>query len=229
MEYTQTSMQERLTDFMYKVYGLMGLAFVVTGLTAFYIAKTPALYIPLVTRPGILFLVILIQLLLVISISLLMPKLSFTSASILFLLYAVSMGVTMSTVFLMYQMNSIYIAFLISAGMFFAMALYGYITHADLSQIGSILLMALFGLLIGLFVNMFLQSSKFDVILSIAGVLIFAVLTAYDTQRIKYVGRLMLAEGQDVSKIAVFGALTLYLDFINLFLYLLNLTGKRRD
>lgn len=229
MEYTQTSLQERLSDFMYKVYGLMGLAFVVTGLTAFYIAKSPALYIPLITKPGILFLVILIQLLLVISISLLLPKLSFISASILFLLYAVSMGVTMSTVFLMYQMNSIYLAFLISAGMFFAMALYGYVTHADLSQLGSILLMALFGLLIGLFANMFLQSSKFDVILSTAGVLIFALLTAYDTQHIKYLGRLMLTEGQDVSKVAVFGALTLYLDFINLFLYLLNLTGKRRD
>lgn len=229
MEYTQSSMQERLADFMYKVYGLMGLAFVVTGLTAFYIAKSPTLYIPLVTKPGILFLVILVQLLLVISISLLLPKLSFASVSVLFLLYAVSMGVTMSLVFLMYQMNSIYMAFLISAGMFFAMALYGYVTHADLSQIGSILLMALFGLLIGLFVNMFLQSSKFDLILSTAGVLIFAVLTAYDTQHIKYLGRLMLAEGQDVSKVAVFGALTLYLDFINLFLYILNLTGKRRD
>jgi FtsH-binding integral membrane protein len=229
MEYTQTSMQERLTDFMYKVYGLMGLAFVVTGLTAFYIAKSPALYIPLVTKPGILFLAILVQLLLVISISLLLPKLSFASASILFLLYAVSMGITMSLVFLMYQMSSIYVAFLISAGMFFAMAIYGYVTHADLSQLSSILLMALFGLLIGLFVNMFLQSSKFDIILSTAGVLIFAVLTAYDTQHIKYLGGLMLAEGQDVSKVAVFGALTLYLDFINLFLYLLNLTGKRRD
>jgi FtsH-binding integral membrane protein len=229
MDYSQTSLQERLTDFMYKVYGLMGLAFVITGLTAYYIAKSPALYTPLVTRPGIFFAAIMVQLVLVVSISLLLPKLSFATASILFMLYAVSTGVTTSLVFLTYQMNSIYVAFLISAGMFFAMALYGYMTRADLSQIGSILLMALFGLMIGLFVNVFLQSSKFDIILSTVGVLIFAVLTAYDTQRIKYLGGIMLAEGQEVSKVAVFGALTLYLDFINLFLYILNLTGKRRD
>lgn len=229
MEYSQVSLQDRLTDFMYKVYGLMGLAFVVTGLTAYYIAITPTLYTPLITRPSIMFVAILIQFLLVISISFLLPKLSFVTASLLFLFYAVSMGVTMSLVFLVYQMSSVYLAFLISAGMFFAMALYGYVTRVDLSQLSSILLMALFGLIIGLFVNMFLQSSKFDIVLSSIGVLVFAVLTAYDTQHIKYIGKFMLAEGQDVSKVAVFGALTLYLDFINLFLYILNLTGKRRD
>ena len=126
-------------------------------------------------------------------------------------------------------MSSIYVAFLVSAGMFFAMALYGYVTRTDLSSIGNIVLMALVGLLIGLLVNLFLKSSTFDIILSAVGVIIFTALTAFDTQRIKYMGRLMLADGQTASKVAVFGALTLYLDFINLFLYMLNLTGKRRD
>ena len=94
-------------------------------------------------------------------------------------------------------MNSIYVAFLVSAGMFFAMALYGYLTHTDLSSIGNLVLMALVGLLvIGLLVNLFLKSSMFDMILSVVGVIIFTALTAYDTQRIKYIGRLMLADGQ---------------------------------
>ena len=132
MEYTARSLQERLADFMYKVYGLMGMAFVITAVTAYYIAQNPALYKPLLTRPGIFFIVIMVQLALVISITLLMPRLNSSVATILFFLYAVSMGITCSVIFLTYQMSSIYVAFLVSAGMFFAMALYGYFTHTDL-------------------------------------------------------------------------------------------------
>lgn len=229
MEYATRSLQERLAGFMYKVYGLMGLAFAITAVTAYYISKSPALYTPLMTRPGIFFIVIMLQLALVVSITLLMPRLNVSVATILFFLYAISMGITTSVIFLTYQTSSIYVAFLVSAGMFFAMALYGYLTHTDLSSIGNIVLMALVGLLIGLLVNLFLKSPMFDIILSVVGVIIFTALTAYDTQRIKYIGRLMLADGQEPSKVAVFGALTLYLDFINLFLYILNLTGRRRD
>lgn len=229
MEYATRSLSEQLSDFMYRVYGLMGFAFVITAGTAYYIAQSPALFKPLMTSPGIFFAVIVVQLILVVSITLMMPRLNFATAAILFLLYAISMGVTTSVVFLTYQMSSIYVAFFVSAGMFFAMAMYGYFTRTDLSGIGNIVLMALFGLLIGLLVNLFLHSSTFDIILSAVGVIIFTALTAYDTQRIKYIGRMMLADGQEVSKVAVFGALTLYLDFINLFLYILNLTGRRRD
>lgn len=229
MEYTMQSLQEKLADFMYKVYGLMGLAVGVTAVTAYYIAQNPALYKPLLTRPGIFFIVVIIQFALVIGITLLMPRLSFGWAVILFFLYALSMGVTSSVIFLAYQMSSIYVAFFVSAGMFVTMALYGYITHTDLSNIGNIVLMALVGLLIGLLVNLFLKNHMFDIILSAIGVIVFTALTAYDTQRIKYIGRLMLADGQETLKVAIFGALTLYLDFINLFFYMLNLTGRRRD
>ena len=206
----------------------MGFAFVVTAATAYLVAHTPALYKPLMTSPGIFFAVVVAQLILVVCITLLMPKLTFFTAAILFILYAISMGITASVVFLTYEMSSIYVAFFVSAGMFFAMAIYGYFTRTDLSRIGNIALMGLFGLVIGLLVNLFMHNSTFDLILSLVGVLIFTALTAYDSQRIKYLGRLMLADGQS-SKIAVFGALTLYLDLINLFLYILNLTGRRRD
>jgi FtsH-binding integral membrane protein len=207
----------------------MGLAFVITAATAYYVAQNPTLFETFIMRPGIFFVVIIVQLLLAMSITLMMPRLNFAGVVTLFIMYAVSMGITTSVIFLVYQMASIYVAFIVSAGMFFAMALYGYFTRTDLSGMGNIFIMALFGLLIGLLINLFLHSSTFDMILSAVGVLIFTALTAYDTQRIKYFGRMMLAEGQEVSKVAVFGALTLYLDFINLFFYVLNLTGRRRE
>lgn len=229
MEYSTQSLHEKLTSFMYRVYGLMGIAFSCTALTAYYIAQHPTLYKPLMKSPGIFFVVLLVQFALVIAITLLMPKLNNALATLLFFVYAVSMGITSSVVFLVYDMTSIYIAFLVSAGMFIAMALYGYFTRADLSSVGNMVLMLFVGLMIGLFVNLFLKSDRFDIFLSALGVIIFTALTAYDTQRIKYIGRLMLVEGQQARKVAIFGALTLYLDFINLFLYMLNLTGRRKD
>jgi FtsH-binding integral membrane protein len=207
----------------------MGIAFSCTAVTAYYIAQHPALYKPLMKSPGIFFIVLLAQFALVISITLLMPKLNNALATLLFFVYAVSMGVTSSVVFLVYDMTSIYIAFFVSAGMFIAMALYGYFTRTDLSSVGNMVLMLFVGLMIGLLVNLFLKSDRFDIILSALGVIIFTALTAYDTQRVKYIGRLMIVEGQSAGKVAIFGALTLYLDFINLFLYMLNLTGRRKD
>ncbi len=229
MEYTTQSLQERLAGFMYKVYGLMAVAFVITAAIAYYISHTPTLYKPLVTSPGIFMVVLIAQLILVVFITLLMPRLNTSIAALLFFLYAISMGITSSVIFLIYDTHSIYIAFFVSAAMFAAMAIYGYVTKTDLSSIGNIALMALVGLVIGLLVNLFFKNDMFDIILSSVGVIIFTALTAYDSQRIKYIGRLMLAEGQGISKIAIFGALTLYLDFINLFLYILSLTGRKRD
>ena len=149
MEYSTQSLHEKLTSFMYKVYGLMGAAFSCTALTAYYIAQHPALYKPLMKSPGIFFIVLLVQFALVIAITLLMPKLNSTLAMVLFFVYAVSMGVTSSVVFLVYDLTSIYIAFLVSAGMFVAMALYGYFTRTDLSSIGNMVLMLFVGLMIG--------------------------------------------------------------------------------
>lgn len=229
MEYAAKSMQERLASFMYKVYGLMSVAFTITAGTAYYVAHNPTLSKLFLKSPGVFFAILVVQLVLVVGISFLMSRLSSSVATVLFFLYAVSMGLTTSVIFLAYQTSSIYVAFFVSAGMFLVMALYGYFTHTDLSSIGNIVLMALIGLLIGALVNLFLKSTMFDIVLSALGVIIFTALTAYDTQRIKTVGRMMLAEGQEPTKIAVFGALTLYLDFINLFLYMLSLTGRRRD
>jgi FtsH-binding integral membrane protein len=229
MEYSTQALNSRLVDFIYRVYGLMGIAFSCTALTAYFIATRPSLYKPLMKSSGAFFAVLLVQFALVIAITLLMPKLNSTLATLLFFVYAVSMGVTSSVVFLVYDMTSIYIAFFVSAGMFISMALYGYFTRTDLSSVGNLVLMLLVGLMIGLFINLFLKSDRFDIVLSSLGVIIFTALTAYDTQRVKYIGRLMLVEGQPASKVAIFGALTLYLDFVNLFLYMLNLTGRRKD
>jgi uncharacterized protein len=229
MDHTVGQLQERLASFMYRVYGLMATAFTITAATAYYVSITPAIFKPLVTQSGIFLAIIIVQFVLVILLSTLLPRMSFGVASALLIAYAASMGLTLSVIFLRYQMSSIYVTFFVSAGMFAAMAIYGYLTHTDLSSIGNIMLMALVGLIIGMVINLFLRNMLFEIILSSVGVIIFTALTAYDSQRIKYIGRLMLEDGQEPAQVAVFGALTLYLDFINLFLYMLTLTGRRRD
>lgn len=223
------SIQEKISDFMYRVYGLMAAAFVLTATTSYYIASTPALFKPLVEKPAVFVLVMVVQLILVVVLTLMMTRLSFVVATALFFIYALSMGVTISTIFLVFKLSSIYIAFFVSALMFASMSMYGYFTKTDLTSVGNIVMMALFGLIIGLVINLFLKSSMVDVILSAVGVILFTALTAYDTQRLKYMARLMFSEGVEVRQVAVFGALSLYLDFVNLFLYMLQLTGRRRD
>jgi uncharacterized protein len=146
-----------------------------------------------------------------------------------FIVYSVLTGITFSTIFAAYELGSIYLVFGITMGMFAFMALYGFVTKTDLTKLGNILLMALFGLIIGMVVNIFLKSSTFDFYLSALGVIIFTGLIAYDVQKIKQMGNWLLHQGQDVQRVALLGALTLYLDFINLFLNLLNLLGKRKD
>lgn len=229
MELAPRSLEERIAGYMYRVYGLMAIAFGITAATAYYVSITPSIYKPIFSSPWILLGLFLVQIIFVVGLTVLLPKLNFFVALILFFGYAVLLGLTLSVIFLRFETSSIYLAFFISAGMFAAMALYGYFTHTDLSSLGNILFMALFGLIIGLVVNMFLKSSWFDLLLSSLGVIVFTALTAYDSQRIKYIGRLMIADGNPISKVAVLGALTLYLDFINLFLYMLQLVGRRRD
>ena len=124
---------------------------------------------------------------------------------------------------------SIYSTFLITAGMFAGMALYGYVTKADLTSMGNIAIMILFGLIIGHFVNIFVRSSHAEYLFSVIGVVVFCLLTAYDVQKIKRLFMSLQGSGQDLAKIALLGALTLYLDFINLFISLLHIMGRRRD
>ncbi|OJU49017.1 MAG: hypothetical protein BGN96_11275 [Bacteroidales bacterium 45-6] len=211
------------------VYSWMAMALVVTGLTAFFVANSETL-IQTIYGNRILFYVILFSpLALVWYLSARINTLTLSTATILFIVYSVLNGLTFSFIFLVYTSSSIASTFFITAGTFAAMALIGTFTKKDLSSLGSILFMALIGLIIASVVNIFLKNEMLYWIVSYAGVLIFVGLTAYDTQKIK---RMINEHGTEVNestqKMALLGALTLYLDFINLFLFLLRILGNRK-
>jgi uncharacterized protein len=156
-------------------------------------------------------------------------KLSSSALVVLFVVYAILMGMSLSFIFLMYELGSIASTFAIAAGMFGAMALLGYTTKTDLTKFGSILLMGLIGIIIATVVNIFIfRSPVFDYIISLLGVLIFTGLTAYDVQKLKRIGGNIDQSSEAARKLTIMGALTLYLDFINLFLFLLRFLGNRR-
>lgn len=230
MNNTQNSYTfESINTMLYKVFGWMMTALVISAGTAYYVASQPALIDMIIKSPFILFFVFLAQLILVIVLSAFIMRINFTTALICFIAYALLTGLTLSIILLVYTQQSIFTTLLITAGMFGTMAFYGYITKADLSQFGSIAIMGLFGIIIGFIVNFFLQSSTFDYILSLIGVAVFVVLTAYDIQKIKNMMISMNQQDDIKDKIALVGALTLYLDFINLFLMLLRIFGKRSN
>lgn len=213
---------------MRKVYVWMTLALVLTGITAYGVASSPSLMMTIFQTPAIMWGLIIAELIIVIAISAAINRLSLTTATLLFVLYSVLNGATLSLIFAVYTMSSIANVFFITAGTFGVMAAYGYFTKRDLSSWGKLLLMALIGLIIATLVNVFLvKSSGFDLILSYAGVLIFVGLTAYDTQKIKQMLAMQTDMGEGAQKVALLGALSLYLDFINLFLYLLRIFGRR--
>lgn len=210
-----------LNAMLRKVYLWMTLAMVVTGLTAYYVFENVAL------TPALVYGCMFAEVALVVILSAALHKLSATVATLMFLAYSVLNGVTLSLLFAVYTEASISTTFFITGGTFAAMASYGYFTKKDLTSIGNILMMAVIGLLIAMVVNMFLGNSVLDTIISGVGVLVFTGLTAYDTQKAKTV----LAgqqESEESTKLAVLFALELYLDFINMFLYLLRFFGNRR-
>lgn len=214
---------------MRKVYTWMTLALVITGITAWVVAHSPAILQMIMTNK-ILFLGLLFgELILVWSVSAAIDRLSLTTATLLFVLYSVLNGVTMSFIFLAYTYESVTNVFLITAGTFAAMAFFGYFTKTDLSSIGRILFMALIGLIIATIVNIFVKSSGFGMILNYLGVLIFVGLTAWDTQKIKQMLSMAEDTGETAQKVALMGALSLYLDFINLFIHLLRIMGNNRN
>ena len=216
-----------LPALMRKVYVWMTLALVITGFTAYAVATSPALLRAIVGNRFVLLGLIVAELALVVGISGAINRLSLTAATLMFVLYSVINGATLSVVFLAFTMSSITSVFFNTAGTFATMALVGYTTKKDLTSMGRMLFMALIGLVIATVVNMFMRNSGLDMILNYVGVLVFVGLTAYDTQKIKE--QLMMAgdAGEAWQKMALVGALTLYLDFINLFLYLLRILGKR--
>ena len=223
----QLSMSSAFPVLMRKVYVWMTLALVITGFTAYGVATSPGV-LQLIFGNQILFWgMIIAELALVIGVSAAINRLSLTTATLMFILYSVINGALFSSIFLIYTASSIATVFFITAGTFGVMALIGYTTKTDLTSIGKYLFMALIGLIIATLVNMFMKSEGFTYILSYIGVLIFVGLTAYDSQKIKQMLLQAPDAGEGAQKIALLGALTLYLDFINLFLYLLRIFGRR--
>ena len=212
---------------MSKVYLWMTLALVVTGMTAYYVASTPAILYAIVSNQIAFWGLFIGELVLVFVLSSRIMSLSFVTASLMFVAYSVMNGIFFSFIFLAYTEQSIATTFLITAGTFGAMSLFGFVTKRDLSAMGRILFMLLIGLIIATVVNIFMKAEGLTLILNYAGVVIFVGLTAYDTQSIKQ----MLQEHGDkegAEKIALLGSLSLYLDFINLFIYLLRFFGESR-
>ena len=221
----ELTLQRYVAGVMRKVYGKMALGLLATAATSYLVFSSQALMSLLFSSPATIWLLFAVELGLVIYLSARIDKLSSGTATALFYAYSILNGVALTPIFLAYTGVSIATTFAITAGTFGAMTIFGYVTRQDLSKIGSYLFMALLGLIVCILVNLFMQSSMFSLLISCAGVLIFVGLTAWDTQAIKR----MCAEADPTmtGKVATMGALTLYLDFINLFIHLLRFFGSR--
>lgn len=224
------AVDNKVSAVMKKVYVKMFLALLVSALAAYFgafLGEDTSFAYTLATNRGIYWGLAIVELVLVFIISARIGKMSSGMSTALFYLFAVVNGLTLSIIFLAFSFASIFKTFLITAGVFGAMSVYGYFTNRDLTKIGSFLFMALIGLIICSIVNIFWANSTLDWIISGAGVLIFIGLTAWDTQKIKTLAAANM--GFPDSSLATMGALNLYLDFINLFLYLLRFFGNSRD
>ena len=214
-----------LRSHMLSVYNYMGLALALTGLTAFVTATTPAM-VQLIFGTPLQWVVMLAPLGFIFFLGARVHKMSLSATQITFWAFAVTMGLSMASIFLVFTGTSIARVFFITAATFGAMSLYGYTTNRDLSKYGSFLFMGLIGIVVAMIVNIFLASSALQFAISVIGVLVFTGLTAYDSQRIKE-EYIELAGHETTAKMAIMGALSLYLNFINLFMMLLHLFGNR--
>ena len=215
-------------SFITKVYGWMSLALFVTAFVAFYVASTPSLIIPIITN-RILFMALLIgELLLVGYLVVAVKKMSAATATAVFIGYSALNGLTLSIIFMIYTLSSISTTFFITASTFAIMSFYGYVTKRDLTSIGNLCFMGLVGIIIASIVNMFFFNETIYWITTYAGILIFVGLIAYDTQKIKVMNVTGNEGTEEDRKEAIIGALALYLDFINLFLFLLRIFGRKK-
>ena len=221
------SMSAAFPALMRKVYVWMTLALMITGATAYGVATSPGIQMALFSNQLLFWGLIIAEFSLVIGISAAINRLSLATATLMFILYSVINGAMLSSIFVIYTMSSIASVFFITAGTFGVMALIGYTTKKDLTSMGKILFMALIGIIIATVVNIFLKSSGLQMIVSYLGVLIFVGLTAYDSQKIKQMLQMAPDASEGSQKLALLGALTLYLDFVNLFIYLLRIFGRR--
>ncbi len=217
--------------FLTNVFGWMFLGLLATAGTSWIFADNASLMALLVSETGMTtlgWIVMFAPFGFVLLMSFGYQKLSSSAMVILFVIYSILMGMSLSFIFLVYELGSIALTFVITAGMFGTMAILGYTTKTDLTKFGSIMLMGLIGIIIASVVNMFIGSSTMDYIISFLGVLIFTGLTAYDVQKLKRIGSSVEGASEAGRKLTIMGALTLYLDFINLFLFLLRFLGNRR-
>ncbi len=220
-----------VNEFVRSVYNWMALGLGLTGLVAYYVSHSPGIMNLIYSNPLLLILLMIGELGLVFAISGMVNRMSAGTATSLFVIYSVLNGVTFSFIFLVYTSTSIVSTFFICAGTFVACSIYGWSTKKDLTSLGGFFMMGLIGIIIASLVNMFIRSSAMAMIISYIGVFVFVGLTAYDTQKLKNMA-LTQPAGLDaavVRKGAILGALSLYLDFINLFLMLLRIFGQGRD
>jgi FtsH-binding integral membrane protein len=224
---TEVAIDAGLRQYMLRVYNYMGSGLALTGIVAYVVANTPSLVQAIFGTP-LQWVVMLAPLGFVLVLSFGINKLSFAAAQAVFWAFAVAMGASLASIFLVFTGTSIARVFFITAGTFAAMSLYGYTTKTDLSRFGSFLMMGLIGIIIASLVNVFIGSTALQFAISVIGVLVFVGLAAYDTQRIKEI-YLETDDGETMGKKALMGALSLYLDFINLFMMLMQLFGQRRE
>jgi len=227
----KTRAEVLVSDYVRSVYNWMGIGLALTGFTAYYVSDSENLLRLVFGNPLLLMVLIIAELGLVFAIAGMVNRMSAGTATALFVIYSALNGVTLSSIFLVYARASIVSTFFICAATFIGCSLYGWTTKKDLTSLGGFMMMGLIGIVIASLVNMCVLSSSMSLVISYIGVFVFVGLTAYDTQKIKNMARTQPAnlDGGVIRKGAILGALSLYLDFINLFLMILNIFGQRRD
>ncbi len=218
-------------NFISNVFSWMGIAMAITAVTAYFFANDTGLMNMLANDGGMTglgWIVMFAPFVLVLIMGMRFQKMSYGSLVAVFAIYSILMGMSLSFILLVYTAASVFQTFAVTALMFGVMAIVGYTTKTDLTKFGSILFMALIGIILASIINMFMQSGTMDYIISFAGVLIFTGLIAYDVQKLKKIGSGLIYQDADANKLAIMGALSVYLDFINLFLFLLRFMGDRR-
>ncbi|MFC6860969.1 Bax inhibitor-1/YccA family protein [Zunongwangia atlantica] len=226
--YSDAQLKQGQTAYINKVFNWMSLALLITGVTAFFAAGSYELMNLIFSNKLVFYGLLIGEVLLVGYIGANIQKLSTTTATALFILYSVLNGITLSFILLVFTSASIATTFFVTAGTFGAMSAYGYFTKRDLTSIGNLCFMALIGIIIASIVNIFFFSEILYWVITYAGVLIFVGLTAYDTQKIKRMYRAGMEDSDIGHNLALMGAITLYLDFINMFLFLLRIFGNRK-
>ncbi|AGT27494.1 Bax inhibitor-1/YccA family protein [Borrelia miyamotoi] len=229
-ELSQVKQEIRIKNkFLAQVFGLMAVGLLISAVFAYTTSENATMRAIIFANPMLYITMILIQFGLVYAISGAIEKISSSTATALFLGYSALSGVTLSSVFMIYTQGSIFYTFGITSVTFLAMSFYGYTTNTDLTKMGSYLIMGLWGIIIASIFNIFLRSSGLNFLISIIGVILFTGLTAYDVQNISKMNRMLEDDTEIKNRMVIVASLKLYLDFINLFLYLLRFLGQRRD